>query len=120
MPIYDWVCPQNHEFVTVKSMSEYEPGLMESCPECCELSTRDLSKGKTSFYGAKVEDATFHPAFGKVIRNSKHAQEEAKSRGMIELGNESPDKIHSGFERQRQETRVARYEDAMREKVYGD
>jgi hypothetical protein len=77
-----------------------------------------MSKSRSTFYGARVEDAHFSPVLGKVVSSTKEVQKEAKARGMIEVGSEKPETLHKHFDRQREETRRQRYEDAAREKVY--
>lgn len=40
--------------------------------------------------GTKVEDAHYHHGLGQVVKSTQHAREIAKSKGLIEVGNESP------------------------------
>lgn len=117
MPLYDFCCTAGHEFAVVKHMSEYDPKAPVTC-DCGAPASRDMSKSQSSFYGAKVEDAHFSPVLGRVVSSNKEVQREARSRGMIEVGTEKPETLHKHFERQREETRVRRYEDAARVKLY--
>lgn len=120
MPTYVYRCPEDHchaQFDVVKAMADIDN--IEVCPACGAFASsacRQLTR--THFYGAKVEDAVFDPAFGKVIRDSKHRQAEAKARGYIELGNEPVEKVHQYFDKKREETAAQRWADADREKVY--
>ena len=40
-----------------------------------------------------------------IIKNSKHRKDEARARGLEEVGNEPVEKIHKHFERVREEKR---------------
>jgi hypothetical protein len=42
--------------------------------------------------GTKVEDAYFCSGLGQVVRNSSHRKEIIRERGLIEVGNERPEK----------------------------
>lgn len=56
-----------------------------ACPECSVIMKRMLSKPNVITKGP--QHPYFHPAFGKVLTD-KEAQQEAKSRGWVEVGNE--------------------------------
>lgn len=58
---------------------------------------------RTHFYGASDWDkAEYNPAFGKIIKNRKHREQEAKARGMVEVGSEDVEKIHDHYDKQLQ------------------
>jgi len=84
---YPYRCKCGHEFEVYKHHTNIDR--IETCPECeynCTKENRYLGRG--SFYGADDWDkAEYNPAFGKVIRNKKHRNAEAKARGMEEVGN---------------------------------
>ena len=82
-------------FKSVKDINE-----LETCPDCkavCDEHCRYI--GRTTFYGADDWDkAEYNPAFGKIIKNRKHRDLEAKRRGMVEIGNENVENIHKASE----------------------
>lgn len=89
------------------------------CPHCgafANPASRQIVR--THFYGAKVEDATWDPAFGKVIKSSRHRKDEAKARGWTEVGNEKPETVEKHFAQQREDTKAQRWAEADREKLY--
>jgi putative FmdB family regulatory protein len=105
--IYEYVCTECKKFFDVfKPVAEFDSP--EFCS--CGLKAKRLISGGSGFIGAKVEDAVFDPAFGKVIRNSQHRRDEAKARGWIEVGTENPDKINSAMDKTREENRINRWE----------
>ena len=114
MPIYEYRCSDcQADWDVVKSMSQLER--KETCPACGRengCKSRLPPRG-TSFSGASDWNTQhFSPALGRVVKNHRHARQVAKEKGMIEVGNESPDKIHKHFDDQRQETRKKRWESA--------
>lgn len=88
------------EFEVIKSVAEIDRP--EKCEKCGLPAGRYI--GRTHFYGASDWDkAEWNPGLGMVTRNARHRKDEAKARGMEEIGNESPDKMHDHFEKQRKE-----------------
>jgi putative FmdB family regulatory protein len=119
LPTYEYACPScKAGFDIIKSVKAIDQ--VETCPKCsssCDSSARQISR--TNFTGASDWNTqTFHPALGQVVRNNKHAAQIAKSRGMIEVGNEKVETVHAHFEKQREETREQRWKDADKVKVY--
>lgn len=99
MPNYPYRCTTcEHEFEVVKRVADIDSA--EQCPECNSVSERYI--GRTHFYGADDwNKQEYNPAFGKSL-TPQQARKEAKKRGMIEVGNENPDKIHKHFEKERE------------------
>ena len=119
MPIYLYKCREcAADWDVAKSMAQLDRA--EECPSCLAAngsSSRVMQS--VNFTGAgDWNTQTFHPALGTVVRNNAHARQIAKSRGLIEVGNEAPEKIHSACEKQRADTRDERWKDADRVKVY--
>jgi putative FmdB family regulatory protein len=101
MPTYPYECKDcAHKFDIVKTVSRIDE--VEQCPSCNSDKTgRYLTR--FHFYGASDWDkAEYNPGLGMVIRNKRHRRDEAKARGMIEIGNEDPDKTHAHYEKQRE------------------
>lgn len=62
-----------------------------SCTMCGKKANRQFSIPQ--LIGTSVETPQYNPAFGQIVKNSKHAKELAKKRGMVEIGNEPVDKM---------------------------
>lgn len=110
--IYEYVCEKcNRQWDVYKPVSRMQED--ESC-EACGSAGRRLITGGSGFMGEKVEHASFDPAFGCVVKGSSHRRSLAKERGMIEIGNESPDSIAKTLDAQREAKRLASYEECLR------
>lgn len=121
MPTYEYLCRAcAAPFDVVCPISEIDAAVV--CTHCAATNDRGARQlpSRTQVYGASVEDAVYDPVFGKVIKDKKHRQAEAKSRGWIEVGNETPESLHKMHDKAREETRQERWRDAARDKVYGD
>jgi len=86
MPVYEYHCQRcENVFDVVKPLAHLNDPEFCSCGS--DKTKRQISR--THFYGAGDWDkAEYNPAFGKIIKNSKHRAEEAKARGWLEVGNE--------------------------------
>lgn len=106
--IYCYECKEcQHRFEVIKSVKDIDNP--ENCPGCSSLETaRYLTP--PSFYGEKVEDAEYNPAFGCVVRDSRHRKELAKRHGLIEIGTESPEKYCREMDRDREKRLQAGYD----------
>lgn len=92
-----------NRFEVIKSVKDIDRG--ETCPGCKNVQTERYI-GRTHFYGAAVEDAEFNPGLGMVVKNKKHRAEIAKRNGLIEVGNEDPNRLYDTIEKDR-EKRIA-------------
>lgn len=121
MPLYEYQCQAcAADFDIVKRMAEIDR--KESCPACgFENGPRSRKISRSNFTGASDWNTQhYSPALGMVVKNNREARQIAKQRGLIEVGNESPEKIHKAMEKQREETREQRWKDAERVKLYED
>ena len=95
---YPYRCECGKEFNVIKSSKIIDR--VEKCPHCghnCTKENRFISR--THFYGADDWDkAEYNPAFGKVIRNKKHRDAEAKRLGLEEVGNAEMEKYGKELE----------------------
>lgn len=108
---YAYRCVCGHAWDVVKSLADIER--VEPCEKCSQPGKRFIA-GFT-FYGADDWDkAEWNPAFGCVVRNRKHRAQLAKERGLIEIGNEDPNKIHAHYEAQRASDNERRWREAGR------
>lgn len=88
--VYDYECNHcGHSCVVEKPISRSSTS--EQCTKCGE----NMHKLPSRFYhhGASVENAYFNHGLGCVVDNSRHAQQIAKSRGLVEIGNDSLESI---------------------------
>lgn len=110
--IYPYECAScKHEFEVTKSVRFIDD--IESCPICFfpnNKSSRKLAKSGF-FYGASVDEAVYNPGLGMVIKNRKHKAEVLRQKGLVEIGNENIDKIHSSFEKEREKKFNDRYDE---------
>jgi putative FmdB family regulatory protein len=119
IPTYAYRCQDcRQEFDVVKRVADIDQ--LEECPECCAfVNSASRLIVPVNFNGAADWNTqTFNPALGCYTRNTLHARQIAKSRGLEEVGTEPVEKIHKHFEKQQEETRAARWDDAMKVKVY--
>jgi hypothetical protein len=86
--VYEYFCSAcSASTDVVKSVYYFERD--EKC-KCDTLMVR-IFKPKIYLAQTAVEDAHFHPGLGQVVKSTQHAREIAKSKGLIEVGNEKPD-----------------------------
>lgn len=91
MPTYLYRCTRcGVKSEIVKSM--HDSSREEICGEC----NITLDRVYTSFQilGAKVQDAEFNTGLGCVVKSTRHRKELAERRGLIEIGNETPETSH--------------------------
>jgi putative FmdB family regulatory protein len=83
----------------------WKPAAEFDKPESCECGANltRLITGGAGFLGEKVEHAEYNPGLGCIVKNRREREEIAKRKGLIEIGNESPNKLHSESERIRTE-----------------
>jgi putative FmdB family regulatory protein len=86
--IYPYRCECGFEFDVVKAVSDFNRP--ESCERCGKEASRVFTR--TQLFGTRVEDYSFNHGLGCVTRNSAHARQLAKDKGLIEVGNEKPEK----------------------------
>lgn len=102
MPTYDFNCPKCDEpFEIIQGIKEYDG--KGACPRCEGISTERIFSAKIHFIGASVESAEYNPGLGLVTKNSKHRKDEARARGLEEVGTESTAKILAHDDRNRAE-----------------
>ncbi len=104
MPTYDYYCKKcDKDFDVIESIKSYS-GKAE-CPACRNISTERIFSPNITFIGTKVEDREFNHGLGIVTKNSRHRKDEARARGLEEVGTEPVKKIHEHFDRAREERR---------------
>lgn len=111
MAIYDYSCEKcDINFEVIKSIKEYDG--KDQCPQCGNIGTRILSC-QIYFAGTKIEDVEYNPGLGCITKSKKHRDEIAKSRGLIEVGNECPEKTEQRYTKQREDKRKKSWDDVI-------
>lgn len=110
--VYPYYCEHcDLEFDVTKSM--HESSREERCIHCGKVMTRVYLPpvgGRTD--SSKVDYSGYNPAFGQHVKNKRHAQELAKRKGMVEIGNEKVETVHKHFDSERELRRKKRWSDA--------
>ena len=115
MPTYVYLCGRGHEWEVVKRIADLDE--VEMCATCQTLGDRQIQRANFT-QANDWNTQTFNPALGCYTRNTRHARQIAKSRGMEEVGTEPVEKIHAKFERDREDRTAQRWAEADRDKVY--
>lgn len=106
--VYPYLCNRcDLEFDVVKHHSQSSK--KEKCPECKRVAQRVYTT--VLFTGTKVEDAEYNYGLGMVTKSARHRKDEARARGLEEVGNERPDKTRQEFQKLREQKRQKIYED---------
>lgn len=107
--IYDYACDKcSHLFEVVKPMKD--SARAEKCVKCKSKKVSRVWSKSISLIGTAVESPEYNPAFGMVVKNKYHRAELAKQRGMVEIGNENPNRLHSHFDAERLRKRAQNWE----------
>lgn len=100
MPTYEFNCPKCEEkFETFESIHSYDGD--GECPKCGNVSRERILSANIHFIGTAVQSPEYNPAFGQVVKNKNHRAELAKRNGLVEIGNEKPEKLHKAAEETR-------------------
>jgi putative FmdB family regulatory protein len=87
--VYEYRCdPCQYEFEVVKNAKYYDSP--ESCPKCGDEAVR-LFRPKIHLKNTSVQEKYFDHSLG-VITTKDGARDIAKRRGLVEVGNERPEK----------------------------
>ena len=107
MRCYPYECDCGYKSDVFKNLSDIDR--IEVCPDCGDNMERKIAR--THFYGADDWDkAEYNPAFGKVIKNKKHRDAEAKRLGLVEMGNENIANYHKKKAAEREEKALKRWD----------
>lgn len=110
MPTYEYMC-DDCEIITEIDKSMKLASRNEACGTCGRQGRR-LYSSQITLAGTAVQHAEYNPAFGKVIKNKRERDELAKKHGLIEVGNESVEKLHKHFDDARAAKLKKRWESA--------
>lgn len=99
--IYEYACDSCvRQFDVVKPMEE--SSRMEVC-EQCGAEARRLYSAKIELHNTKVTDAEYYHSLGRVVKNNRERSELIKRYGLIEIGNEKPDRARHHMNKDRLE-----------------
>jgi|GEM_PF-613195 len=109
MPTYEYECEKcDQEFEVIKSIHEYNSP--EKCQSCGNIAKKLISRS-IFFTGTKIEDAEYNIGLGAITKSKKHRDELAKRKNLIEIGNETPETIHTHHDKARELKRKKSWED---------
>lgn len=83
----------------------------ESCPACGHDKTDRIFSSNIHITGARVQHAEYNPGLGCVVKNKTHREELARRRGLIEVGNETPDTLYKETVEKKEKEREAAWKD---------
>jgi hypothetical protein len=118
--IYPYHCGTcGWDFEVVKSVKDIDRP--EQCEKCLVL-TSDRRIALSRLGDVDMKPA-WNPAIGKYIKSNSHLRQElSRLRGeghdMIEVGDESPDKIHKHFESERAEKSAQTWSEPVEKTLY--
>ena len=100
--VYAYRCSTcGHEFDVIKRASDYDKE--EACERCTSPAIREFVPQKLHLVHTKVQEAEYNPGLGCVTKSRQHRAEICKEKGLEEIGNENPEKIHKHFDSRREE-----------------
>lgn len=107
--IYEYRCKDcSHNFDVVKPVRDLD--VDHECPACGHDETVRLFSSNIHIVGAAVQHAEYNPALGCVIKNKQHRADVAKSKDLVEVGNETPDTLHKETVVKREQERAREWE----------
>ena len=99
--IYEYACDSCvRQFEVEKSMRE--SGQLEVCLKC-GAEARRLWSHKIALHKTKVKDAEYYHSLGRVVKNDRERSELIKRHGLIEIGNEKPERARYHMNKDRLE-----------------
>lgn len=107
--IYEYACDSCvRQFEVVKPMNE--ASRREVCNDCGSEARR-LWSSKVELHNTKVKDAEYYHSLGTVVKSDYHRSELIRKHGLIEVGNEKPNRARYHMEKDRKERIRKRWED---------
>lgn len=73
---------------TLKSFDVKDP-----CPKC-DYTLQIMALPRLTLMRTSVQNPEWNPGLGQVVNSRQHREEIVKQKGLIELGNETPDTLH--------------------------
>lgn len=108
---YEYQCVKcDYRFDVLKPARDMD--VNEFCPDCGSPAERKFVPSRVYITGASVEHAEYNPGLGCVTKNKRDREEQAKRRGLVEVGNDysSGEKMQTTFDTARTEKLNKRYE----------
>ena len=117
MPVYPYHCPKcDNEFDVAKRIAEVDRSEQCSCGEVLDSSHRLIAFKGELLYTA-VEDAEYNPGLGCVVKNRKHREQICRDRGLIEVGNDDPNRHHARLEKERDQRSQRRWAELTEDRI---
>lgn len=114
-PTYDWSCGE-HAYEIVTTVAERDT--QTTCPTCGKAGARQLTLPRLSNTAGDWNRVEFNHGLGCWTKGHRDAAQKAKARGLVEVGNESPETIHKTQEAVHKANREAVWSDVARDKLY--
>lgn len=83
---------------------------LEVCEEC-GAEARRLWSSKVELHNTKVKDAEYYHSLGVVVKNDYHRKELIRKHGLVEVGNEKPERARYHMEKARKERIKKRWDE---------
>jgi putative FmdB family regulatory protein len=110
LPTYDYFCQKcDANFDVIESIREYTGSA--PCPRCQTISEDRVISAAVHFTGTKIEDREFNHGLGIVTKNARHRKDEARARGLEEIGTEPTQKMHEKEFKDRAERHKRRWDE---------
>lgn len=107
--IYEYECGICNVVVEIiKPVSEYRKP--ENCSRC-GFKLEQLITGGSGILIKPTSWPEYNPGLGTVVKNSKHRQEVAKAKGLIEIGSENVEKMADKAKKEREQKREKEWDD---------
>ena len=108
MPLYTFKCSScTKQFEQVQKLADFTGSL--SCPECYSDAKAIIVKGHGGF---RMDKGRFYsPALGRQFKNERDMRDYAKFNGLIEVGDEPPEKLARASAQIQEEKQNKFYED---------
>ncbi len=102
--VYDYLCHGCGEtYEVIKSVRFFDAE--EHCPKSGTTMARQFAPGFIYLSGTKVQEAEYNPGLGCITKNKQHVKEICKQRGLVEVGNTSPETLHKMHDQERERRR---------------
>lgn len=108
--IYEFKCEKClHNFEVVRPARESH--IIPACENCGNEETTRIFSSRIHHIGAKVQNAEFNHGLGCVVRNKDHRKEIANRKGLVEVGNETPDTLYKESVIKKEEQRAKEWKE---------
>mgnify|MGYP000685495909 CR=1 FL=1 len=114
--IYPYSCRQGHSWEVTKPLSAIDDD--ECCPDCSEVGGRQIARSNVDSSAGDWNRVEYNPGLGQWTKSWKHGRQIAKSKGLVEIGDEPLESMNKHFDKVREDKAKQRWADADRIKAY--